>query len=57
MKKNETEKVVCVEATPVPPQTEIKVEPERDPFEEEDDWSKVDNTNSNKSDISDIFDD
>ena len=56
-KENENEKVVCVEATPVPPQTEIKVEPERDPFEEEDDWSKVDNTNSNKSDISDIFDD
>lgn len=57
--KTDTEdvKVVSVEASPTYPKEETKVEPERDPFEDEDDWSQVDNTNSNKSDISDIFND
>ena len=57
--KNEEEdsKVVYDEVPHSNPQTEIKVEPEKDPFEDEDDWSQVDNTNSNKSDITDIFDD
>ena len=50
-------KVVSVEASPTYPKEEPKIEPEKDPFEDEDDWSQVDNTNSNKSDISDIFDD
>ena len=40
-----------------PPQQEQKVEPEKDPFEEEDDWERVDKKDSNSSNISDIFDD
>lgn len=40
-----------------PPQQEQKVEPEKDPFEEEDDWEQVDKKDSNSSNISDIFDD
>lgn len=40
-----------------PPQQEQKVEPEKDPFEEEDDWEQVDKKDSTSSNISDIFDD
>lgn len=40
-----------------PPKQEQKVEPERDPFEDDDDWSQVDKKESNSSNISDIFDD
>lgn len=40
-----------------PPRQEQNIEPERDPFEDDDDWEQVDKKDSNSSDISDIFDD
>ena len=55
--ENGDDQAVRVEASPTYKVEETKVEPEKDPFEDEDDWAQVDNTNSEKSDISDIFDD
>ena len=58
--KGAREEVVEVHEHPQsqwPPQQEQKVEPEKDPFEEEDDWEQVDKKDSTSSNISDIFDD
>lgn len=58
--KGAREEVVEVHEQPQsqwPPQQEQKVEPEKDPFEEEDDWEQVDKKDSTSSNISDIFDD
>jgi|GEM_PF-6840959 len=58
--KGTREEVVEVHEQPQsqwPPQQEQKVEPEKDPFEEEDDWEQVDKKDSTSSNISNIFDD